>query len=40
MAKSGMLPDVRDASKALTKILAGQEIGVTPFQAMTNIHII
>jgi hypothetical protein len=40
MAKSGMFPDVRDASKALTKILAGQEIGVTPFQAMTSIHII
>jgi hypothetical protein len=40
MAASGMFPDVTDASKALVKILAGQEIGVTPFQAMTSIHII
>lgn len=40
MAKSGMFTDVKSASAALVKILAGQEIGVTPFQAMTNIHII
>jgi len=35
-----MFPDVTDGAKALVKILAGKEIGVTPFQAMTNIHII
>lgn len=40
MARSGMFNDVKDGPKALVKILAGQEIGVTPFQAMTNIHII
>jgi hypothetical protein len=40
MAKSGMFPDVKDGAKALVKILAGKVIGVTPFQAMTNIHII
>jgi hypothetical protein len=40
MAKSGMFPDVTDSAKALVKILAGKEIGVTPFQAMTSIHII
>lgn len=40
MANSGMFPDVKDGAKALVKILAGQEIGVTPFQAMTNIHLI
>ncbi len=40
MAASKMFSDVSDASRALVKILAGQEIGVTPFQAMTNIHII
>jgi len=40
MAQSGMFSDARDASQAMTKIIAGQEIGVTPFQAMTNIHII
>jgi hypothetical protein len=35
-----VFPDVKDGAKALVKILAGKEIGVTPFQAMTNIHII
>ena len=41
MAESGMFPDLaKDASKAMVKILAGQEIGVTPFQAMSNINII
>jgi hypothetical protein len=40
MAQSGMFPDVTDGAEALVKILAGKEIGVTPFQAMTNIHII
>lgn len=40
MAKSGMFPDVTDSATALVKILAGKEIGVTPFQAMTSIHII
>jgi hypothetical protein len=40
MAKSGMFPDVTDGAKALVKILAGKEIGVTPFQSMTNIHVI
>lgn len=41
MANSGMFPDLQtDANKAIVKILAGQEIGVTPFQAMTGINII
>lgn len=41
MADSGMFPDIKeDAAKAMVKILAGQEIGVTPFQAMSNINII
>lgn len=41
MADSGMFPDLqKDAAKAMVKILAGQEIGVTPFQAMTGINII
>lgn len=41
MADSGMFPDLqKDSAKAVVKILAGQEIGVTPFQAMTGINII
>jgi len=40
MAASQMFPDIKGAATAIVKILAGQEIGVTPFQAMTNINII
>lgn len=40
MAASGMFQDSKDSNQALVKILAGQEIGITPFQAMTNINII
>lgn len=41
MADSGMFPDIqKDAAKAMVKIMAGQEIGVTPFQAVTGINII
>ncbi len=39
-ARSGFFPDLRDASQALVKILAGAEIGVGPFAAMTGIHVI
>lgn len=40
MAESGMFADITDANQALVKILAGQEMGVPPFQAMSDIHII
>jgi hypothetical protein len=41
MAMSGMFPDVnQDSAKAFVKILAGQEIGIPPFQAMGGISII
>jgi hypothetical protein len=41
MADSGMFPDIqKDSAKAMVKIMAGQEIGVTPFQAVTGINII
>lgn len=39
-AASGMFPDVSKAGQAMVKIIAGQEIGVPPFQAMNGIHII
>lgn len=38
--ESGMFPDVKTAAQAIVKIQAGQEIGITPFAAMTGIHII
>lgn len=40
MGGAGMFPDIKSANTAFVKILAGQEMGITPFQAMTNIHII
>lgn len=41
MAMSGMFPDIqRDSAKAFVKIMAGQEMGIAPFQAMSDISII
>ena len=40
MASSGFFKDSNDASQAVVKILAGQEIGLGPFASMTGIHII
>lgn len=39
-AKSGYFEDARDPAKAIVKILAGRELGITPFTAMNAIHII
>jgi hypothetical protein len=38
--ESGMFPDIKSAAQAIVKIQAGQEIGISPFAAMTGIHII
>lgn len=41
MAMSGMFPDIaKDGAKAFVKILAGQEMGIPPFEAMGGISII
>ena len=40
MAASGFFQDARDASQAVVKVLAGQELGLGPFASMTGIHII
>jgi hypothetical protein len=41
MAMSGMFPDIqKDSAKAFVKIMAGQEMGIPPFQAMSDISII
>jgi hypothetical protein len=39
-AASGYFQDARDASQAIVKILAGQELGLPPIASMTGIHII
>lgn len=40
MVAAKMFPDLDSLSRAVVKILAGQELGVTPVQAIKNIHII
>ena len=37
---SGLFADTKSAAQAMVRILAGQEIGITPFAAMSGIHII
>lgn len=38
-AKSGYFSDARDAAKAVVKILAGQDMGISPFAAMNGIFL-
>jgi len=40
LAKSGFFADCREASQAGVKVLAGLELGIPAFSAMTGIHII
>jgi hypothetical protein len=40
LASSGYFQDAREAAQAAVKVLAGAEMGVPPFQAMTGINII
>ncbi len=40
MAASGFFKDIKSASQAMVKILAGKEIGLPPIAAMTGIHLI
>ena len=39
-ADSQMFPDIKSAQQAVVKIIAGAEIGIPPFAAMSGIHII
>jgi hypothetical protein len=38
--KSGMFSDIKSAQQAVVKIMAGAEMGISPFAAMSGIHII
>ncbi|MEA2250043.1 MAG: hypothetical protein QOG70_285 [Solirubrobacteraceae bacterium] len=40
MARSGLFPDITRVSQAVVKILAGRELGIGPFAAMSDIHLI
>lgn len=39
-AKSGYFRDATDVAKAIVKVMAGEELGLGPLQAMTGIHVI
>ena len=39
-AKSGYFKDARDAAQCITKILAGRELGIGPFQAVSQFHVV
>jgi hypothetical protein len=39
-AESGLFTDAKNAAQAMVKVLAGQEIGIPPFAAMSGIHVI
>lgn len=38
--ESGLFQDVKSMAQAVVKIQAGAEIGIPPFQAISNVHII
>jgi hypothetical protein len=40
MARSGRFPDITRESQAVVKILAGRELGIGPFAAMSDIHLV
>ncbi len=40
MSKSGYFKDANDVAQAIVKVMAGQEMGIQPFAAMSGIHII
>ncbi|MEN3281380.1 MAG: hypothetical protein V7607_2520 [Solirubrobacteraceae bacterium] len=40
MARSGFFSDITRVSQAVVKVLAGRELGIGPFAAMSDIHII
>ncbi len=38
--KSGMFKDIKTQAQAVVKILAGKEMGLSPFEAMNNLYIV
>ena len=38
--ESGMFKDIKTQSQAVVKILAGKEMGLSPFEAMNNLYIV
>ena len=40
MVESGYFKDSRDVAQAVVKVMAGAELGIAPFSAMSGIHIV
>lgn len=40
LAESGLFKDATQAGQAFAKILAGRDLGLTPFEAMSGLHVI
>ena len=38
--RSGMFPDCKSQAQGIVKILAGRELGLTPFQSMSGIYLV
>ena len=38
--ESGMFPDIKSQSMAVVKIMAGAEMGLTPFESMNSLYIV
>jgi hypothetical protein len=38
--KSGIFDDVKDIAKAIVKVMAGKEIGLSPLESMMNLYIV
>lgn len=39
-AQSGYFKDAKDAAQCITKILAGRELGIGPFQSVAQFHVV
>jgi hypothetical protein len=39
-AQSGMFPDIKTQAQGAVKILAGKELGLSPFESMKNIYLV
>lgn len=39
-AQSGMFPDIKSKAQAAVKILAGKELGLSPFESMIGIYLV
>ena len=39
-AESGMFPDIKTQAQAAVKIMAGRELGLSPFESMKNLYLV